>query len=241
MSNTRKLWLGLATLLVVSFGVLLWAGTEIFRTAPPMPEKVLSESGQVIYTRADMEKGRQVWQSIGGMQLGSIWGHGGYVAPDWSADWLHRESVALLDLWARADGGMATYAQLPEEQQAALRSRLKTVPAPVCTPQPSGAASTAARSAGTLTVLRSWASAYVAKLDWPKNLPYTGAPARESPVLPSSRRPEVLRACCEWQYAGCPAAHCAHDPQLSKVRQTWSPGARPRTWTPTASTTPAPS
>jgi nitric oxide reductase subunit B len=127
MRNTRKLWLALATLLVVSFGVLLWAGTEIFRAAPPMPEKVVSESGQVLYTRADIEQGRQVWQSIGGMQLGSIWGHGGYVAPDWSADWLHRESVALLDLWARADGGMATWAQLPEEEQAALRSRLKSV------------------------------------------------------------------------------------------------------------------
>ena len=45
---------------------------------------------------------------MGGMQLGSIWGHGGYVAPDWSADWLHREAIAVLDLWARADGGMAT-------------------------------------------------------------------------------------------------------------------------------------
>ena len=127
MNHTRKLWLGLGALLIVSFAILLWAGTEIFRAAPPMPEKVQSESGQVVYTRADMEKGRQVWQSIGGMQLGSIWGHGGYVAPDWSADWLHREAVSLLDQWARADGGMATYAQLPEEQQAALRSRLKTV------------------------------------------------------------------------------------------------------------------
>ncbi len=124
MSNTRKLWLGLGALLVVSFGVLLWAGTEIFRTAPPMPERVVSESGQQVYTRADMERGRQVWQSMGGMQLGSIWGHGGYVAPDWSADWLHREAMGLLDLWARADGGMATYQQLPAEQQAALRGRL---------------------------------------------------------------------------------------------------------------------
>ena len=24
-----------------------------------------------------------------------VWGHGSYVAPDWSADWLHREAVAL--------------------------------------------------------------------------------------------------------------------------------------------------
>lgn len=30
-------------------------------------------------------------------------------------------------MWARADGGMATYAQLPEEEQAALRNRLKSV------------------------------------------------------------------------------------------------------------------
>ena len=54
MSNTRKLWLGLGALLVISFGVLLWAGGEIFRAAPPMPERVVSESGQVVYTRADI-------------------------------------------------------------------------------------------------------------------------------------------------------------------------------------------
>src|SRR6478735_2250623 len=127
MGSTRKLWLGLAALLVVSFGVLLWAGGEIFRTAPPIPEQVTSTSGQVVYTRADIERGRQVWQSMGGMQLGSIWGHGGYVAPDWSADWLHREATGMLDLWARADGGMVDYASLPAEQQATLRGRLKAV------------------------------------------------------------------------------------------------------------------
>jgi nitric oxide reductase subunit B len=90
MSTIRKLWLALAALLVVSFSVLLWAGTEIFRAAPPMPEQVVGTDGEVLYTRADIEQGRQVWQSIGGMQLGSIWGHGSYVAPDWAADWLHR-------------------------------------------------------------------------------------------------------------------------------------------------------
>ena len=124
MSNTRKLWLGLATLLVVSFSVLLWAGGEIFRAAPPMPERVVASDGQVVYSRQDIETGRQVWQSIGGMQLGSIWGHGGYVAPDWSADWLHREAVELLDRWAR-DAGAPTYTQLDEETQAALRGRLR--------------------------------------------------------------------------------------------------------------------
>ncbi|MFS8138596.1 MAG: nitric-oxide reductase large subunit, partial [Thermomonas sp.] len=127
MSSMKKLWLGLLALLLISFGVLLWAGTEIFRAAPPMPEKVLAEDGSVVFTKADIETGRQVWQSIGGMQLGSIWGHGGYVAPDWSADWLHREATDVLDIWARRDGGMATYADLPPEEQGALRSRLQTM------------------------------------------------------------------------------------------------------------------
>ena len=125
MGSTRKLWLGLAALLVVSFSILLWAGGEIFRAAPPIPEQVLSEDGAVLYTRAEIQEGRQVWQSMGGMQLGSIWGHGGYVAPDWSADWLHREATAVLDLWARADGGTLGYAQLNPEQQAGLRGRLQ--------------------------------------------------------------------------------------------------------------------
>lgn len=125
MTGTRKLWIGLAALLIASFSVLLWAGGEIFRAAPPLPEKVLSEDGAVVYTRADIETGREVWQSIGGMQLGSIWGHGGYVAPDWSADWLHRESIEVLNIWARSDGGMATWEQLPAEQKSALQARLQ--------------------------------------------------------------------------------------------------------------------
>jgi nitric oxide reductase subunit B len=124
MNSTRKLWIGLAALLISSFGVLLWVGAGIHQNAPPMPERVVSTSGEVIYTRADIEQGRQVWQSMGGMSLGSIWGHGGYVAPDWSADWLHREAVAVLDSWAQREGA-DSYESLPAERQAALRGRLE--------------------------------------------------------------------------------------------------------------------
>jgi len=34
-----------------------------------------------------------------------VWGHGSYVAPDWSADWLHREAVALRDILAQKSYG----------------------------------------------------------------------------------------------------------------------------------------
>ncbi len=120
MTSTRKLWIWLIALLAISFAVLLLVGRDISVKAPPVPERVVSESGQLIYTRADIQRGRQVWQSMGGMQLGSIWGHGGYVAPDWSADWLHRESVALLNGW-----GGGRYDALSDEEKSALRERLR--------------------------------------------------------------------------------------------------------------------
>ncbi|HUG71817.1 MAG TPA: nitric-oxide reductase large subunit [Steroidobacteraceae bacterium] len=112
-------------MLFVSFAVLLWVGGEIHREMPPMPERLVTTSGQVVFTRADIETGRQVWQSVGGHQLGSIWGHGSYVAPDWTADWLHRESVDLLDQWSRRDHGVANYAALDPATQAALSVRLQ--------------------------------------------------------------------------------------------------------------------
>ena len=121
MGDTRKLWIGLTVLLVASFSVLLWSGTQISSNAAPMPERVVSEDGTQIYTRAEIERGRQVWQSMGGMQLGSIWGHGAYVAPDWSADWLHREAVAVIERWA----GGVPFAQLTAESRASLQSRLQ--------------------------------------------------------------------------------------------------------------------
>ena len=127
MSSTRKLWIALAILLGVSFSVLLWVGGEIHREMPPMPEQVVTKSGQVVFTRADIEQGRQVWQSTGGQQLGSIWGHGSYVAPDWTADWLHREAVDILDQWARRDHQAANYAALPAPEQAALSARLQAM------------------------------------------------------------------------------------------------------------------
>ena len=61
MSSTRKLWTLLGALLVVSFGVLLWSGNEIYQQAPPMPERVVTSAGDVVYTRADIESGRIVW------------------------------------------------------------------------------------------------------------------------------------------------------------------------------------
>jgi nitric oxide reductase subunit B len=120
----RRLWIGLVVVIVASFAVLGYYGGEIYRQAPPVPERVVTTEGDVVFTGQEIKDGQNVWQSTGGQQLGSIWGHGAYVAPDWSADWLHRESVFLLEGWAHEQHGRP-FAQLPAEQRAALESRLK--------------------------------------------------------------------------------------------------------------------
>jgi len=122
--NIRRLWLVLALVVAASFAALGLLGREIYRQAPPIPARVVDATGAVLMTGKDITTGQLAWESMGGQQVGSIWGHGAYVAPDWSADQLHRESEALLDIWARREHGQA-YAALPEETQALLRGRLK--------------------------------------------------------------------------------------------------------------------
>jgi nitric oxide reductase subunit B len=119
-----KLWLGLWVVIGTSFAVLGYYGREIYRHAPPIPEKVVTESGQIVLTGQDIRDGQNVWQSLGGQELGSVWGHGAYVAPDWSADWLHRESMWLLNRWSQQEHGVP-YDELAGPQQAELRFLLR--------------------------------------------------------------------------------------------------------------------
>ncbi len=120
----RKLWLGLTSVIVISFAVLGFYGYEIYVQAPPVPNKVVDDDGSVLFTGDDIRDGQNIWQSIGGQEVGSIWGHGAYVAPDWSADFLHRECQWMLDYWSRRDYG-ESFSRLGKENQAALKERLK--------------------------------------------------------------------------------------------------------------------
>ncbi len=105
-----RLWAMFGVSLVVMFGILLLVGGRAFQLAPPMPDAVVATDGDttdVIFTSDDIREGRDVWRRLGGMELGSVWGHGSYLAPDWTADVLHREAMAMLD----ADGDFAALSE----------------------------------------------------------------------------------------------------------------------------------
>ena len=118
--SIRRLWIIFAASMVIMFGVLLFFGVQIYHSKPPLPSAVQTVSGQTLYTGEDIQRGQAVWQSTGGMQQGSIWGHGGYVAPDWSADWLHREAVAL-----RGQLSNNRYEAMAEPDQAKIGAVLR--------------------------------------------------------------------------------------------------------------------
>src|SRR4051812_48680362 len=120
--NYKRYWVALAIVILGSFAVLGTVGHKMISQAPPIPD-VYSADGQLLFTGSAITDGQGVWQSIGGQEVGSIWGHGAYVAPDWSADWLHRESELLLNTWARREGA-ASFSALGTEQQAGLKARL---------------------------------------------------------------------------------------------------------------------
>ncbi|WP_442483283.1 nitric-oxide reductase large subunit [Aeoliella sp. SH292] len=119
----KRLWLAFAAVMIFSFLILGWIGTRIFQEMPPIPDQFVTTSGATLIDRGDIGAGQNVWQSLGGMQVGSIWGHGSYVAPDWTADWLHREAIFILDKWANAEFGQP-FAALGSERQAQLSGRL---------------------------------------------------------------------------------------------------------------------
>jgi nitric oxide reductase subunit B len=118
----KKYWIALAIVIIGSFAVLGGVGRQMINQAPPLPD-VYATDGQLLFTGSSITDGQGVWQSIGGQEIGTVWGHGAYVAPDWSADWLHRESNILLDTWA-ARAGAPSFAALGVDQQAIFKARL---------------------------------------------------------------------------------------------------------------------
>jgi nitric oxide reductase subunit B len=92
-----------ATVLVILCGFFI-LGLLAYRTYvahPPVPERVVDAGGRTAYTGADVTAGQQVFLHNGLMEYGSAFGHGAYLGPDFTADYLRRASTIV----ERAYGG----------------------------------------------------------------------------------------------------------------------------------------
>jgi nitric oxide reductase subunit B len=117
-------WWRRSVLLVFVFGMigLIFMSVQAYRYAPPIPEKVVDTAGKEIFTGRDVESGQQVFLKYGLMQNGSIWGHGSYLGPDFSAQYLHELSKDARQSIAKQEFGTELSA-LDESKQALVDSR----------------------------------------------------------------------------------------------------------------------
>ncbi len=84
-------WWRNAVILVMVFGfsVLIFLATRTYADAPPIPDKVIGPGNETLFTGADIQAGQAVFLRYGLMENGTVWGHGAYLGPDFSAEYLH--------------------------------------------------------------------------------------------------------------------------------------------------------
>jgi nitric oxide reductase subunit B len=114
--------------MVIGFSVLILLTIKVHYEAPPIPDEVVDSGGQVLFTKRHIQAGQAVFLKYGLMDNGSIWGHGGYLGPDFSARYLHSLATHVAQTLASQRYGKPLGALAPEEHvvvAALVRSTLK--------------------------------------------------------------------------------------------------------------------
>lgn len=113
-------WKALAIVtMLFGFSVLVGLTAEAYRQAPPIPAKVVDPAGRTLFTREDVSAGQQIFLKYGLMANGTVWGHGAYLGPDFSATYLHNWALAAAEQVAQARF-QRPYADLTPEQRAEI-------------------------------------------------------------------------------------------------------------------------
>jgi nitric oxide reductase subunit B len=74
----------------------------VYSEQPPMPARVVSADGRTLFTGEDIRTGMNVFQRTGLMEYGSVYGHGAYLGPDYTADYLHRSAERMIAAYRKA-------------------------------------------------------------------------------------------------------------------------------------------
>jgi len=115
MSLERLKWAAIISF-VVSMVILIGGGFFAREWYPPYPGKVMDPSGKVLFQKADIMAGQDVYQRHGLMDHGSVWGHGSQRGMEFSAVTLHLLGERVQDILAREDYGK-DFADLDPLQQ----------------------------------------------------------------------------------------------------------------------------
>jgi nitric oxide reductase subunit B len=82
---------------LIGFGVLGLLAYLVYAQGPPIPRHVTGGNGETLFTRADVMAGMNVFQRYGLMEYGTVYGHGAYLGPDFTAEYLHKTAEYLVN------------------------------------------------------------------------------------------------------------------------------------------------
>lgn len=88
-----------AIVLIIGFFIMGVLTYYTYNDEPPIPQLVKDANGTVLFTHADIMGGQQVFLRNGLMQYGSIFGHGAYLGPDFTTEYLHRDALSSIDFY----------------------------------------------------------------------------------------------------------------------------------------------
>ncbi len=115
--------------MAIGFSVLIYLTVKVHHDAPPLPQQVVDSRGAVLFELSDIQEGQEVFLKYGLMNNGSIWGHGAYLGPDFSAQYLHNLGVDVAAVLAEERFGRA-FDTLDSSERAMVEglvaSQLKT-------------------------------------------------------------------------------------------------------------------
>ena len=91
-----KGWIqGVALVMLFGFTVMGLLAYRTYTNSMPQPERVVTESGETLFTTQDITEGQKLFQARGLMEYGSVLGHGGYLGPDFTAEYLRMEATSV--------------------------------------------------------------------------------------------------------------------------------------------------
>ncbi len=112
-------------ILIIGFTVMGVIALLTYKNAPPIPAQVVGPDGAVVFTRQDVQQGQQVFLKYGLMENGTIWGHGAYLGPDFSAEYLHTLTLDAQDVVSQ-QLFQSPFSTLAAEQQKQVTAQIQT-------------------------------------------------------------------------------------------------------------------
>lgn len=110
-----RAWMqGMLLTFLVGFAILGYLTLRVYEEHAPVPARVVDEAGRELLTGDDILRGQEAFLTYGLMQFGSVYGHGAYLGPDFTADYLHRQAELMIGY----DGGGAAAERVRRELQA---------------------------------------------------------------------------------------------------------------------------